>query len=387
MEILFITHKYPPSIGGMQKQSYELICHAEKHHKVHKLVYDHKSGKLKFLLNLHSQIRKILDENPTISMIHLNDGLMVFFAYAIRKITKIPIIATIHGLDIVFPNRIFQKTMTNRFNKLNGIIAVSQATADECIKRNLCKGRVYVVPNGVDTTIGDISKVPNFISELSNRINYNLKDKKILVSVGRSVKRKGFSWFINNVLSKLDKDVVYLIIGPHHKRINTINFLLKILPSRLSHQISLLLGLGMDEYEIRQILEKEELKNKVFYLGKLPFQEMIQTLQASDLFIMPNIKVYGDAEGFGLVASEAAICGTTVLASDLEGIKDAIIDQSNGFLLASENAQDWINKIRVLLKDSSFLAAFGESAKTYTIKNFSWERMLDGYIQVFSKFQ
>ncbi|MEJ0072837.1 MAG: glycosyltransferase [Candidatus Saccharibacteria bacterium] len=45
---------------------------------------------------------------------------------------------------------------------------------------------------------------------------------------------------------------------------------------------------------------------------------------ASDLFVMPNIPVANDIEGFGLVATEASSCGTPVIGSDLEGIKDAV---------------------------------------------------------------
>ena len=53
MEVLFITHKYPPSIGGMEKQSYELINGFAKIHKVHTLVYDNESSKVKFLLKAY----------------------------------------------------------------------------------------------------------------------------------------------------------------------------------------------------------------------------------------------------------------------------------------------------------------------------------------------
>jgi hypothetical protein len=48
---------------------------------------------------------------------------------------------------------------------------------------------------------------------------------------------------------------------------------------------------------------------------------------------MPNIRVPGDAEGFGLVALEAVVCGTAVLAADLEGITEAIQHGKNGLLV------------------------------------------------------
>ena len=383
MEILFITHKYPPSVGGMEKQSYELIQGVSKNFKVHSIIYDNKSSLIKFLLSIPFKVKKILKENPNISLIHLNDGLMAGFSLKLKKITNIPIIATIHGLDIVFPSKWFQKIIVNKMKRFDGFIAVSQATGEELLKRGFEKDKVFVVRNGVDADMSHIHKEVGFRKELEKKLNIPLKDKKILVSVGRSVRRKGFSWFLNKVMHHLDENVIYLIIGPAHRHIHKIHFLFKLLPNNLAHKISLAFGLGMDEIEIREALKNKGLNNRAFYLGKLPFKEMIQILKHSDIFIMPNIRVTGDAEGFGLVALEAAICGTPVIASAIEGITCAIIDGKNGFLSPAEEEDMWIEKITKLLSDDDTLKKFGESAKHYSITNYAWDKMIDGYISVF----
>lgn len=386
MEVLFITHKYPPSIGGMEKQSYELINGVAKSHRVHSIVYDNKTSRVKFLLSLKSKVKKILEENPDISVIHLNDGLMAFFAYPIKKITDKPILVTLHGLDIVFPNKLFQKVVIKRFKKLDGVIAVSRATADECLQRGFSREKVFVVRNGVDTSLSKIYEKIGFRSELEKKLGISLNGKKILVSIGRSVRRKGFSWFLSNVMPRLDKSVIYLIIGPPQKHIKKIEFIFKLLPDAFAHELSLLFGLGMDESDIQRALKKKELANRAFYMGKLPFEEMIQVLKASDLFVMPNIKVRGDAEGFGLVALEAAICGVPVLASSLEGITCAVIDGMNGFLAPPENEIAWVEKIDTLLADRISLKKSGDLAQRYTVKNYAWEKMVDGYIEIFENF-
>ncbi len=56
-------------------------------------------------------------------------------------------------------------------------------------------------------------------------------------------------------------------------------------------------------------------------------------------------------EGFGLVTVEAAVRGTMVLAADIEGIRDAVIDGQTGFLLPSGRPEEWIERIRMLLDD------------------------------------
>ncbi|MBN2160422.1 MAG: glycosyltransferase family 4 protein [Spirochaetes bacterium] len=386
MEILFITHKYPPSIGGMEKQSYELINGVARSHKVHTLIYDNRTSRLRFLLTVPLKVRRILRENPNISVIHLNDGLMGFCGLAIKRITSLPVLLTLHGLDIVLPSQLYQRHVVDTFKKLDGVIAVSQATAQECIKRGFKRDRVYVVRNGVDTDMALINKQPGFRKTLEKKLGISLQDKKILVSIGRSVRRKGFSWFVTKVLPQLDPSIIYLIVGPTDPNIHTISFILSLLPNRLSHLLTLGLGLALDEIEVQSALEKPEIKNRAFYLGKLQFEDMVQILKHADLFVMPNIKVAGDAEGFGLVALEASVNGTPVLASAMEGITCAVIDGKNGFLVPPEKETLWIKKIQGLLSDRSHLQQFGDRAKTYTITNYEWKKMVDGYITVFKKY-
>ncbi len=386
MEVLFITHKYPPSIGGMEKQSYELIKGVSNHSKVHTIVYDNNTSKVKFFFTLKKRVKRILEENPGISVIHLNDGLMAIFAYKLKKITSVPIIATLHGLDIVFPSIIFQKIAVNRFKKLDGIIAVSNATAEECHKRGFDKDKVFVVRNGVDTELGYIRKISRFRSVMEERLGTSLENKKVLISVGRGVRRKGFSWFIDKVLPKLDENVIYLIVGPPQQHLKKIQVLFKLIPNHLAHLVSLLFGWGMDEIDIRRALENPAVKGRGFYLGKLPFEEMIQFLKHADIFVMPNIKVYGDAEGFGLVALEAAVNNTTVVASSIEGITCAIQDGKNGFLVPAENVTAWTEKINALLADRDLLDTFSRAARDFTMENYSWDHMVDGYVTVFNRY-
>jgi phosphatidylinositol alpha-1,6-mannosyltransferase len=95
--------------------------------------------------------------------------------------------------------------------------------------------------------------------------------------------------------------------------------------------------------------------------------------------------VEGDEEGFGLVALEASMRGTYVLASGIEGITDAVIDGQNGSLLPSGDAQAWAEKIRTLLSDKAKLNMLSEQGKSFTRANYSWEFMVDGYREVFDR--
>ncbi len=385
MEVLFITHKHPPAVGGMQKQSFELVSGVSKRIRTHTLVLGGPIALVAAALTLRARVDRILRENPGISLIHLNDALMAFIALPLLRRAMVPILATIHGLDIVMPGRWYQRRVVPRFRRLSGVIAVSSATARECLDRGFGKEQVFVVPNGVDPGLADIAPQPAFRTELEKRLGVSLAGKRLLVSVGRPVRRKGFSWFISEVVPLLDHDVVYLVIGPKSRHIAVQKRLLDLLPKRLGLQAALILGLPVDEPDVLAALEKPAVTGRAFFLGKLPFAEMVQTLKAADLFVMPNIRSEGDAEGFGLVALEAAACGLPVVASGIEGITDAVVDGENGFLLPPQAPQAWRDRIHALLADKEALRAFGRRASSYTLRNFSWEKMCDGYLAVFAE--
>jgi len=70
-----------------------------------------------------------------------------------------------------------------------------------------------------------------------------------------------------------------------------------------------------------------------------------------------------------------------VLAAGIEGLKDAIRDGENGFLVESENAEAYIRKITELLSDDAFRKDFGEKARKYVVANYSWDKIAGLYIE------
>jgi glycosyltransferase involved in cell wall biosynthesis len=386
MEVLFISHKYPPSIGGMEKQSYELVSCTEKYHKVHKVLLNKEEENIvHFFWKLKSRVKKILQENPSIDIIHLNDGLMGYFCFWLQGYTKIPIIVTFHGLDIVFPNKWFQNSVVPRFRKFDAFISVSTATYEECIQRGFDEKKMYVVPNGVDHDLIDLKVDAKKIkTDFQEKHRIDLDKRHIIVSLGRPVVRKGFSWFLENVLPRLDEDVLFIMIGPNsaNKRKPLWK---KILPGKWVYQINLFLGLISDEEKIMELLQKSGIKNKVVRTGAIPFNEVMGLLELADLFVMPNVKVEGDAEGFGLVALEASLRKTPVLASNMEGITEAIKNAKNGYLLPSEDATAWSEKIKTLLANKEGLTILGKQFSQFTLNTFGWDKMVEGYIDVFEK--
>ncbi len=384
MEILFVSHKYPPSIGGMEKQSFELINGIGQHLTVHRLVYEGKGSRIRFFLGLNRRIKQICKAHPGITVIHFNDGLMAACSLMHTGYGHLKKTVTVHGLDVVYPNAIYQRFILPAFNRFDLIFSVSRATAQACIARKIAEEKVVVVSNGVDTQIRPMATRQEVEELVQRKYGTNLKNRRILVAMGRPVKRKGFSWFIKHVMPALQEDFILLLIGPVSKK-NAGSRIFQQLPAFIKTPVELFLGAPSDEHTIEQLLTQPQIRDKVFRMGKLPFEEITGILSVADAFVMPNIPVVGDMEGFGLVCLEAAMCGTKVYASATGGITDAIIPGKNGVLLPPAHRVSWVRAVNEDLLVRQIPSPDAEETIRFTREAFSWAKMTNEYLAHFLK--
>jgi glycosyltransferase involved in cell wall biosynthesis len=167
------------------------------------------------------------------------------------------------------------------------------------------------------------------------------------------VQRKGVVWFIENVVNRLDRDITYIIAGE-----------------------------GREKSAILTAINENNLQNRVLYVGGVSDNDKQLLFCSADLFVQPNIRVEGDLEGFGLVVLEAAAHGLVVIASDIEGLKDAIQDGQNGFLVTAGDADAYQQKIQEVLQNPAEKEAFSRKARVYTNNNNTWPEIARKYLGV-----
>jgi len=368
IEILFISHKYPPAVGGMEKQSFELINNAALYLKVHTIVYDNEESILTFFFRLNQRILSKIKDNPGIRLLHFNDGLIAALASFHKGYDHLKKVVTLHGLDIVFPFPYFQRKVIPRFNTFDQVIAVSQATAEAAQSRGIDSSRISVIPNGVDP-VASIS------------MQEDDKFPPYFITLGRPVKRKGFSWLMQQVIPALQGNFKLLMVGPFDQRPTLKERLLNLLPAKLYHLSTLFFGHPTDQQEMRRLLKVYP--EKIQHLGKVPFAQLKHLLANAQAFLMPNIHVPGDMEGFGLVCLEASSAGTIVVASELEGITSAITHNHNGLLLTSQDIDTWIGQLQSILDNPDYYQNLGQQFKNNTSADFSWDIMARSYCHTF----
>jgi glycosyltransferase involved in cell wall biosynthesis len=148
-------------------------------------------------------------------------------------------VVTYHGLDIVFKSKIYQYMLTHVLLKADASIAVSNEARNELLKRGFDEKKTYFIANGI--SIDDYATA-------NERVD-------IILSIGRPIKRKGFSWFAQNVLPHLNKNLTYIVVGPELKNRRILSILEKILPYGLFHTYILFTGIPLDEIILKKLNE------------------------------------------------------------------------------------------------------------------------------------
>tara|TARA_R110000868_G_scaffold1211_7_gene9442 strand:+ start:13572 stop:14621 length:1050 start_codon:yes stop_codon:yes gene_type:complete len=302
-----------------------------------------------FLARLARKLPKIVDEfNPDVIL--FSSMVTASLAKLTRSRINVPMVTINHGQDVKMPIGIYQKFVPKIFEALDGVISVSRATRDECIKRGMNPDKGIALPNGFD--MSDFKEVPSKIEAIETiecAFSISLNGKKLLLTVGRQVKRKGHEWFIKEVLPKIKSDVIYLVIGE-----------------------------GPEYQKLLEVRSESKAKDQILLVGKQPDSILKQAYSAADIFVMPNIPVEGDMEGFGIVLLEANLAATPAVASDLEGIKDVVEDGSNGFKIPIYEAEEFAKKIdKILIED---IAELEKSSRNYVEENFAWNKVAERYI-------
>ena len=355
MKVLFVTRKYPPSVGGMENLSYHLIAEMRRRVEVNAIAWGG-SQKLLPLFLLYALAKSIWIGRLGVDLVHLGDSVIALIGWVLKRLFRVPVVVAVHGLDITFPSLFYQWLTPRLVREFDSIVCNSNATRDACIARGIPDFKCTVIHPGV--------LIPTVLSPreasrdwLAQALGKDLQSTSVLLTVGRLVPRKGVVWFVESVLPQVvaaRPGTCYVVIGS-----------------------------GPEEHALRSAAARSAVKGQVYLLGRVPPDELPLVYTAADLFIMPNVPCPGDMEGFGLVALEAAAHGLPVLAADLEGIRDAVVPGQTGRLLPAGNASPWVEGVLDLLRHSSGLQSLGRQARATVQVHYTWSHMADEHEKLF----
>jgi phosphatidylinositol alpha-1,6-mannosyltransferase len=208
------------------------------------------------------------------------------------------------------------------------------------------------LPNGFDIkTFPSLPNKEEAKEVIEKHFGISLNGRKILLTVGRKVKRKGHEWFITEVLPKVTSKVIYLTVGD-----------------------------GPESNRLNEVIENTDTVHTVKFAGRISDDKLKQMYAAADVFVMPNISVPGDMEGFGVVMLEANSAGCPVVASALEGILDVIEEAENGYLVPEGDSSLFAERIDQYV--NSDLRTQSQNAREYVLNKFSWTNVAKSYVRL-----
>jgi phosphatidylinositol alpha-1,6-mannosyltransferase len=348
-KLLIITRNYPPQIGGLENYSFNLVAELKRHMSAKVIALGRTKPHLIWFMPAALMMGLIAARTRPIRLVHLCDGLLAPIGRLIKVFSNTRVTASVHGLDVTFLHPVYQRVVPPSLKRLDRIVCVSQSTRDECLLRAIPGKRCVVIPNGIHPEEIYLSaSKSSLIQEVETVLRCPLGGKKVLLTVGRLVKRKGVGWFVENVLPRLDQSYVYVVVGA-----------------------------GPEYSAIQDVVLRKQLGGRIVLAGRQPDRIRNCLLNLADAFIMPNVSIPGDVEGFGIAALEAGACGLPVIAADIQGIRDAVIDGVTGYRVSERDVEGFLSRIQGLDLDRC-------RVRSEVAGRFSWSKIGLAYAEMLS---
>lgn len=366
MNILIISPQiYPCITGGVEIFNYYLIKElAKKGHKVWVLTscgYDWNNTNIslvklnkRFLLNptlstefhLSLELIKLKKQIDIIHVPYTSNSLLAYPMLFVKKFFDIHYVVTIHGGGM-YPWK--PKALHKLFFKhADAIVAVSETIRKEYERRSGRK--IKVIPPLVPFSESKVSK-----DELRKRYGFD-NDDKIILSVGSIKKIKGSDTLL----------YAFLELGKMYIEKNNLKLLY--------------VGDGPMKPMLAEKVKERNFDGHVNFLGNIPHEEVPHICRLADICICPSRH-----EAFGITILEAMASGKPIIASNVGGIPESIIDEKNGLLFEKENTKDLIEKIKELVENKDLCNKLGNAAKIDYLKNYRFEYVISQYIELFTE--
>ena len=177
---------------------------------------------------------------------------------------------------------------------------------------------------------------------------YRLDGRRVIVSVGRLVHRKGQDELVKAMPKILEQfpDAILLFVG---------------------------------EGPIKQMLcnsaKQLGVLPKVVFAGRVSHHDLPDYICLGEIFAMPVRSRFSglEVEGLGIVYLEASACGLPVIAGNSGGAPDAVIESQTGFVVDGTDIQEIANASVALLNDPALCAALGDAGREWIVQKWRWE--------------
>ena len=131
----------------------------------------------------------------------------------------------------------------------------------------------------------------------------------------------------------------------------------------------LIVGEGSLRKNLEALTDSLNLSNSVKFIGKIDNNEVVEYLHMIDIFIVPSIS---SSESFGVASVEASSCSIPVIASNIGGLPEVVVDGETGYLVPPCNDTAITEKIIKLIEEPELRIKLGANGRKFILDNYEW---------------
>ena len=342
MKICLISRQfYPATKGGSELYMYEIYRRVRKGNEVKILTYDkveHEGAEVLPFPKIHlifaplfSVIAGLKARLGNYDIVHINAYWSEFAGLFTRSS-----ILTVHDVGLLEEKGILNKIkvfiLRKAMEKAKKVVTVSEKEKKRIIENFGIEGeKIKVIPNGVN-----LEKYNPKNHEEGVREKYGLVGKKIILSVGRYSRNKGYEYLIGAFKKpffkkeRFTKEKLYLM---NNEKISM----------RFDDVALIIAGAVEDKRYFRELKNMTEGGDNIFFLQNVTEDEKVNLFAASDIYCQPSVS----SEGFGISLLEAMASGKPCIATDVFSGVGHVPEE---FLVESRNEKELADKIEGLIK-------------------------------------
>lgn len=289
--------------------------------------------------------------NPDILNTHYASG----YGTLSRLINFQPTLLSVWGLDVFdvpYQNKYMFRLVRKNLMAATRIASTSRIMRDQVKKIITLKEEIFITPFGVDL---------NIFRQVGNQ-----NPEKITIGIIKTIAEKyGQTYLVKAfkiILERLETDGLTEIAN------------------KLNLQI---IGDGPQREDIHKMIYELDLTNRVRLPGEISHSAVPEHLNRFDIACFPSTV---NSESFGVAAVEASACEIPVIAANIGGLPEVVVDGKTGLLFEPKNEIDLADKLYRLVMDPELRNRMGKTGRRFVAENYSWDenvsRMEQYYYQI-----
>lgn len=354
--VLFLTRRYPPSVGGIETHCCELYTRLRRRTPTRLVALRYRSlAHLAWFLpwSFWTTFWGLLFRS--VDVVYFSDGVMASLAPPLRRLFPAAhFVTTVYGLELTYRHATARRAMIRGAHSCDHVVVISRNTHRIAAEQGLPSKKLRIAYLGVEPMELGQHEQRELQREFESRHGLHLDNQRVLLNFGRQIRRKGMAEFLQYGMPLLEPDI-QLVIG----------------------------GVGPQLSRIRELVRAPELRGRVHILGLVPDRELAMLRSCADLFVMPNIQVSDDVEGFGQTQLECMHAGTPAVAFAVDALTESV--REGGYLVTPGDYQAFAEQIHAFYRLSpAARRAKEEEARAYVRREYSWDQTTDQYFQIFA---